>query len=142
MRPLAEKLIDTLGDKGPIFVYSSFENTVLSRLGEFFPNLSPKLDMIKNRLVDILPLVRNYYYHPEMKGSWSIKSVLPTVAPELNYNDLEEVQEGMGAQMAYLETINPETSESRREELIERLLKYCKMDTLAMVKLVGFFKKD
>ena len=142
MRPLAEKLIDTLDDKGPIFVYSSFENTVLNRLGEFFPDLLPKLDMIKNRLVDLLPLAREYYYHPEMRGSWSIKSVLPTVAPELNYDDLEEVQEGMGAQMAYLEAINPETSESRREELVDRLLEYCKMDTMAMVKLVGYFQEE
>ena len=141
MRPLAEKLMSILGDKGPIFVYSSFENTVLNRLGEFFPDLLSKLNKIKNRLVDLLPLAREYYYHPEMKGSWSIKSVLPTVAPKLNYSDLEEVQKGMGAQMAYLEAINPETSESRREELIERLLEYCKMDTLAMVKLVGYFQK-
>ena len=140
MLPLAEKLIATLGDKGPIIVYSSFENTVLSRLGELFPDLFPRLDMIKNRLVDLLPLAREYYYHPEMRGSWSIKSVLPTVAPELDYHDLEEVQEGMGAQMAYLEAINPETSESRRKELVERLLEYCKMDTLAIVKLVRYFQ--
>jgi len=140
IRPLADKLIGTLGDKGPVIVYSSFENTVLSRIGEFFPDLSPKLDMVKNRLVDLLPLTREFYYHPEMRGSWSIKSVLPTVAPELSYNDLEEVQGGMGAQIAYLEAINPETSESRRKELVERLLEYCKMDTLALVKLVRYFQ--
>lgn len=68
----------------------------------------------------------------------------PTVAPELNYNDLEEVQEGMGAQMAYLEAINPETSELKRNKLIDidRLLEYCKMDTLAMVKLVRYFSDE
>jgi len=141
MRPLAEKLITTLGNKGPVFVYGVFENTVLNRLGEFFPDLSPKLVKIKDRLVDLLPLVREYYYHPEMKGSWSIKSVLPTVAPELNYANLEEVQDGGGAQIAYLEAINPETSESRREGLIYRLSEYCKMDTLALVKLVRYFQE-
>jgi len=141
MRPLSEKLIDILGDKGSIFVYSSFENSVLSNLAQFYPDLTEELDTIKERLVDLLPLAREYYYHPEMKGSWSIKSVLPTVAPELNYNDLEEVQEGMGAQVAYFEAINPETSESRRKDLVESLLEYCKMDTLAMVKLVRYFQK-
>jgi len=140
MRPLAEKLIATLGDKGPIIVYSSFEKTVLTRLGEFFPDLTPKLDKIKDRLVDLLPLARKYYYHPEMRGSWSIKNVLPTIVPELSYGNLEEVQDAGDAQMAYLEAIDPETSELRREELVERLLEYCNMDTLAMVKLVGYFQ--
>jgi len=76
-----------------------------------------------------------------MKGSWSIKNVLPTVAPELNYGNLDEVQDGGGAQIAYLEAINPETSESRRNELIDRLVEYCKMDTLALIKLVKYFQK-
>ena len=73
-----------------------------------------------------------------MLGSWSIKAVIPTVAPELDYTALEEVQEGMGAQRAYLEAIDPKTSVERKEYLRQRLLEYCKYDTLAMVKLVEF----
>jgi hypothetical protein len=140
MRPLDEKLLATLGDDGPIFVYGSFEKTRLTELAEMFPDLSDGLDSLIGRLVDILPLTRRSYYHPEMKGSWSIKAVLPNVAPELNYEDLEEVQHGAEAQLAYLETIDPATATSRHNELKNDLLEYCKMDTLALVKLAYFLQ--
>jgi hypothetical protein len=77
-----------------------------------------------------------------MLGSWSIKAVIPTVAPELIYKALDEVQEGMGAQSAYLEAIDSETSAERKEYLRERLLEYCKHDTLAMVRLVEFLGRE
>lgn len=141
MRLLAKKLLDTLGKKGPIFAYSAFEKTTLNGLAVMFPDISDDLKRLKDRLVDLLSLARKYYYHPEMKGSWSIKAILPTVAPELNYEDLEEVQDGMAAQSAYLEAISPMSPESRRKELKTRLLEYCKMDTLAMVKFVQFFQE-
>jgi hypothetical protein len=75
-----------------------------------------------------------------MKGKWSIKSVLPTIAPELNYKNLEDVQDGVMAQMAYLEITNPDTAAERREKLIKSLIEYCKLDTLAMVKVARFFE--
>lgn len=55
---------------------------------------------------------------------------------------LEGIQEGMGASVAYLEAIDPETSAERKEEVREELLKYCKHDTEAMVRLVAFFSKS
>ena len=64
------------------------------------------------------------------------KNVLPTIAPEINYADLVEVQDGMMAQQAYLEIINEETLPERKQSLVESLSKYCETDTLAMVKLV------
>ena len=60
------------------------------------------------------------------------------MAPELDYKALDEVQEGMGAQRAYLEAIDSKTSAERKEYLRQRLLEYCKYDTLAMVRLVEF----
>ena len=140
MRPFAEKLIAALGDEGPIFVYSHFEKTALNQLAEMFPDLADQLSGIIDRLVDLLPLARHHYYHPQMKGSWSIKAVLPTVAPDLNYDDLDEIHDGLAAQQAYLEAINPGTSQSRRQELLHHLHEYCKLDTLAMVRLVWFFQ--
>lgn len=141
MRSCAEKLLATLGDNGPIMSYGSFEKTRLKELGEMFPDLAGGLDKLRDRVVDLLSLVRKHYYHPDMKGSCSIKEVLPTVAPELDYGNLNEVQDGSGAQMAYLEAISPETSKSRHAKLKTRLRQYCKMDTLALVKLVKFFQE-
>ena len=83
--------------------------------------------------------MRAHYYHPDMKGSWSIKALLPTVAPELNYANLEEVRDGGGAQSAYLEACELAKGAVRYEALRHSLLKYCALDTLALVKLVHFF---
>lgn len=141
MRGLAENLIKGLGDKGPILVYSPFEKTVLNRLARLFPDLSNHMSDFVDRLVDLLPVTRKHYYHPDMKGSWSIKTVLPTIAPDLDYGSFEEVSDGQAAQRAYLEIINPQTPEERREKLRAELLDYCELDTLAMVRLAMFFEK-
>jgi len=75
-----------------------------------------------------------------MKGSWSLKSVLPTIAPELSYENLGEVQEGGGAQAAYLEMIDPATAQERRAQLETSLRDYCRRDTLALVGIVRAFE--
>ena len=72
-----------------------------------------------------------------MKGSWSLKAVLPTVAPDLRYAG--EVRDGGAAQSAYMEIIDAETLPERRELLTRDLLEYCKTDTLALVRLLRFF---
>ena len=140
MRSLAVALIEALDKKGPIIVYSHFERSVLRQLGSFFPELESDLKVLIERLDDLLPLMRDYYYHPDMMGSWSIKALLPTVAPDLSYNDLEEVQDGGGAQAAYAEAISLPDDSDRKKCLRHNMLKYCELDTLAMVRLVDFFQ--
>lgn len=140
MRPLAESLIRTLGDRGPVFSYSHFERTVIRGLAQAFPDLAEDLEALASRLVDLLPLIREHYYHPAMKGSWSIKAVLPTIAPDLNYADLGEVQDGMAAGAAYKELLIADISETRKEEIVGSLREYCKLDTEAMVRLARFLK--
>ncbi|MGA2261652.1 MAG: DUF2779 domain-containing protein, partial [Acidobacteriota bacterium] len=139
MRKLAESLIKTVGTCGPIFAYGSFEGLMLNGLSRMLPDLGPGLQSIRARLVDLLPLARQFYYHPDMMGSWSIKSVLPTIEPELDYGALE-VQDGTMAQQAYLEAIDPSTLPARREAIRQNLLEYCGRDTQALVSIVGFFK--
>ena len=74
-----------------------------------------------------------------MKGSWSIKAVLPTVAPHLDYTQLDGVKNGTLAQLAYLEITDPQTDPVTRDQKIYNLLKYCELDTQAMVEVVRFF---
>jgi hypothetical protein len=69
-----------------------------------------------------------------MRGSWSLKAVLPTIAPDLAYSDLE-VADGSIAQIAYRKAIDPKISNDRKEQLIKSLLDYCKRDTYSMVRL-------
>jgi hypothetical protein len=104
-----------------------------------FPDLAESLRGIIGRLVDLAPVAKANYYHPDMLGSWSIKAVLPTIAPEMDYADLEGIQEGTEASAAYLEAINPATPVERKEALRGSLLKYCRHDTEAMVRLLRYF---
>jgi hypothetical protein len=139
MRPLAEAMLEVLGNAGPIVMYTNYEQQVIRGLANLYPDLATQLEAITGRLWDLKPVVKENYYHPDMLGSWSIKDVTPTVAPDLRYQDLEEIQEGSAASKAYIETIDPKTSDQRREFLRERLLEYCRLDTEAMVRLVRFF---
>ncbi len=135
MRSLAESLINKLGDYGPIFMYTSFERTVIKDLIKHFPDLTDDLQALIDRLVDLHPIVRDNYYHPDMKGSWSIKYVLPVIAPDLSYEEIGEVQDGMAAGRAFLEILDEKTPENRKQQLHHDLLAYCELDTLAMVRL-------
>ena len=136
-RAFCESLIGALADDGPIFVYSAFERTRLVELANRYPDLAAALAAIIDRLIDLLPIVRTHYYHPAMRGSYSIKSVLPTIAPDLDYAELEEVQDGGGAQQAFLELLDPTTTTERRSTLTGALQRYCSLDTLAMVRIVN-----
>lgn len=135
-----DSLLAYIKTGGPIFVYNAgFERSRLQELMEAFPDREDEIDVLCNRLVDLLPLARDYYYHPDMRGSWSIKKVLPTVAPEQNYDDLTVGDGGM-AQQSYLEMLQSETPAPRREELRAALLAYCHQDTLALVRLARYFQ--
>ena len=141
-RAFAESLIATLGTKGPICVYNQgFEGRIIRELATRHPDLAEPLSAVLDRMVDLLPLTRAHYYHPAMKGSWSIKAVLPTIAPDLDYAELPEVQDGGGAQEAYCEAIDPVTPPGRKQVLDEALRRYCGRDTEALVRLAAFLTR-
>ena len=85
MRALAEQLIECLGDAGPVLMWTNFEEGVIKELIKLFPDLADPLQKIIDRLFDLKPVVKDNYYHPQMLGSWSIKAVLPAIAPHMNY---------------------------------------------------------
>ena len=140
MRDLAEHMIVALETTGPVLMYTTYERRVIQGLITMFPDLAEALQAIDARLVDLHPVTVINYYHPDMLGSWSIKAVLPTIASEMNYELLDGIQDGIAASNAYLEAVQPEISTQRKEEIRLNLLKYCKHDTEAMVRLVGFFR--
>ena len=136
-RGVAQSLLKALGREGPIVTYSDYERRCIKTLAELVPMLADPLRALESRLVDLLPIMQRNYYHPAMQGSWSIKSVLPAVVPELRYEDLGEIQEGGAAERAYLEAIDPVTPADRREKIRVALLAYCAFDTQAMARLVS-----
>lgn len=123
-----------LGSCGAIVVYhAAFERGVLNGLAETFPDLAHSLPAALDRVVDLEPVVRDHYYHRDMRGSYSVKKVLPTHVPQLAYDTLGEVRSGDGARAAYAEAIRPATTPARRAEIERALLAYCRRDTEAMV---------
>ena len=139
-RAFAQDLVAACGTQGPVFVYNAaFETTRIRELAERFADLAPHLLALNERVVDLLPIARQHYYHPSQQGSWSIKAVLPALCPDLRYSDLDGVQDGGMAQQAYLEAIAPTTTAQRKAELQDQLLAYCHLDTWAMVRLWAAF---
>lgn len=129
-------LIDACAAPGPIFVYNKgFEGGRIAELAERYPQHRHGLRALLPRLVDLWPIAKQHYYHPSQQGSWSIKKVLPAMAPELRYDALAGVQDGTGAMNAYLESIAPQTSAARKAEIETQLLAYCRLDTFAMIRI-------
>ena len=136
-RRFAQTLLATCGDAGPIIVYNqAFEARVVRELAGLLPDLSEPLLALAARMFDLLPVVRDNYYHPDMRGSWSIKRALPCLVPELSYARLGRVHDGLQAQAGYLELIAAGPDTAGREALRRDLLSYCELDTLAMLKIV------
>ena len=115
----------------------SFECTRLKELAEAFPDLAEHLLNIRDHIVDLLvPFQSGWYYNRAMGGSFSIKSVLPAISPDdpdLDYHNLEGIHNGSEAMNAFaaMERMTPQERESTRQNL----LKYCELDTYAMVKV-------
>jgi hypothetical protein len=138
--PFAQALIAGCGTGGPVYVYNAgFEGARIRELAVRFPELSAALLAIHDRMVDLLPIARDRYYHPSQQGSWSIKKVLPAVVPDLRYDALDGVQDGGMAMEAFQEAIHPSTLLERKAQIKKQLLAYCKLDTYAMVRLWQVF---
>jgi hypothetical protein len=137
--PLARALVSDCGDEGPVFVYNApFEKSRICEMAERHPDLARQLMLIHARIVDLLPVARNRYYHPGQEGSWSLKAVLPTLPSALDYAGLDGVNDGGAAMDAYSEAIRPDTGEERRRTIQSQLLAYCRLDTYALVNLWCF----
>lgn len=130
-----EHLLKDTQKQGTILVYDVLmERNILNGLKKDFPEYTGEIDAILMRVVDLVqPFQERYYYHPAMKNSVSIKNVLPALVPELSYSNLM-ISSGSVAMTAF-EQLQTETDLLKILEIREQLLAYCKMDTLAMVKI-------
>ena len=132
----AETLITALsGDDAPVLVYSSYEGTQLGRLADLYPDLAPTLRRIRDRLFDLLPVIRSHLYHPDFDFSFSIKNVAPALAPGLDWNDLDTIAEGASASAAFAALAAGLTPAAERDHLRAALRAYCARDTLALARV-------
>jgi hypothetical protein len=133
----ASSLIEHCGTEGSVVVYNmSFESRINRELSVTFPRLATKLERINSRMVDLLvPFRSRNLYHPRMKGSASIKSVLPAFVPELTYDNLS-ISDGDMASINYLKCLKNMALDDDKSEIYNNLRRYCEMDTYAEVLLV------
>jgi hypothetical protein len=132
-----EALVKSCRKSGSIVVYNkAFEAGVNNKLAERFPDYKDRLEKINNRMVDLLvPFRSRYLYHPEMAGSASLKSVLPAFVPDLTYEGLA-INNGEMASIYYSRCIRDLVPDEDKGQIFEDLREYCKLDTLAEVRLV------
>ncbi len=132
---LVKELLASLGNEGSIIVWNqTFEISRLKELARDFPIYEKQIYDVLERVVDIMIVFRKkMFYHPDFNESYSIKKVLPVLVPELSYSDLS-IQDGGSASLIYSELKN-QTEEIQIEQR-KNLLEYCKLDTLAMVKIL------
>lgn len=137
-RAIAEQLCEDIPMNVCVTAYNkAFECTRIKELAETFPDLSEHLLNIKDNIKDLLvPFQNGYYYNRAMGGSFSIKSVLPAIFPndpELDYHNLEGIHNGAEAMTVFpkIKDMPPDEQKASRENL----LKYCELDTYAMVKV-------
>ena len=122
----------------------SFECKRLEELASLYPDLNVHLLNISNNIVDLAdPFSDASYYHKDMGKRYSIKSVLPALYPndpELDYHSLPGVHNGTEAKNIYLKMLS--SDENTKKEIRHGLLEYCKLDTLAMVKILKKLKES
>lgn len=140
-RAFISSLCDALGDAGSVVVYSSFESQRLSELASWLPEFRNRIEAIQLRLFDLLPIVREHTYHPAYAGSYSIKSVLPALVPNMTYSGME-VADGQAAGLAWESLVRGSLDASERDKIRKALLDYCGQDTLAMVVLLEKLRSE
>jgi len=135
------KLLSIIQLPGTILVYNAqFEAGRLKDMAQSFSDLEPRINAIIDCMVDLMePFKSKSYYKPAMKGSYSLKMVLPALAPEFSYSDLD-IQNGSNAQTEF-ERLQGITDLNEVNQVRKNLLEYCKRDTLAMVILISELKK-
>lgn len=136
-RELTEKLLNEIPEDSCVLTYNqTFEKGVLKNLSEAFPDLTKDIDKRIQNIRDLMiPFKNRDVYYWQMRGSYSIKDVLPALVPEISYEGLS-VSDGMIARRIYHEMCSTEDM-VKIKQFRQDLLEYCRLDTLAMVKILN-----
>ena len=134
--PFLKALLASLPKEGNIVTWNApFESSRLRELAAAFPESKESIDGILERIVDLMVPFRNKsIYHSGFDGSYSVKYVLPALVPELSYSELA-INNGEMASSSWLwhlQCKDKDEFERTRSELLD----YCRMDTLAMVRIL------
>jgi len=134
-------LLAAVPENACVLTYNQlFENSRMKELAAAFPEYAERLNRIIGTVRDLMtPFRSRHIYYPEMGGSYSIKVVLPALVPDLGYDGLE-VSNGAMAAEAYLR-MRQSDDPGEIARLRSALLEYCKLDTLAMVRILDELRR-
>ena len=140
-RMLAQRLCADIPEDVCIIAYNmSFEKSRIKELADHFNDLSGYLMNLHDNFKDLMhPFQTFAYYSNELCGSYSIKKVLPALCPndpELDYHALALVHNGGEAQGSYARLTGSSLGAEEKQRIKKALLAYCRLDTLAMVKIL------
>jgi len=136
---IASRIVDACAGARTVVAYNAgFEKGCLETLAIALPDHAVALRDIILRLADPLPVIREHVYHPDFSGSFSLKSVLPALVPDLGYDDLA-IAEGGSASRELMRLVVGDATLQPAERARKRdgLLRYCERDTLAMVRVLS-----
>jgi predicted RecB family nuclease len=140
-REFITSLSSALGLSGSVVVYNApFESQRLSELAAWMPDFAKRIKNVQSRLFDLLPVVRKHVYHPAFAGSYSLKTVLPALVPEMSYDGLQ-VANGQDAGLAWETLLRGALDQAARDRIRKALLDYCGQDTLALFKLIESLRR-
>ncbi len=135
---LIERMIEDLGETGSIVVHhAEFETKRIRELADYSPAHRDVLMAMLGRIADTeIPFKRYWYLHPGLKGRSTIKVVLPTLVPDLSYEGME-IADGLAAAFSFEDMYEGTVVGDAAEIVRKNLIDYCRLDTLAMVRIVG-----
>lgn len=136
MPALLEQLRHDIGTTGTVLTWNmGYEKGCNDRMAELYPEHADFLNQLNERINDLMiPFAKMWYFHKDFFGSASVKKVMPVLAPELSYKELN-VGDGLLARRMWTETVLEGQHQNNRVEIMEDLSKYCTLDTYAMMRI-------
>ncbi len=138
---LLENLTKQIGKTGNVIVWNkSFEIGRNKDMAETYSQYANFLNDLNDRVFDLMEVFsKQLFIHPGFMGSSSIKKVLPVMVPEFSYKEMD-IQSGDVAAIRWYDATSGNVSKSQAEKTFDSLIKYCGLDTLAMVKIYEALK--
>lgn len=134
-----ERILFVTKDFKSILMFDkSLEETVLNQLVQLYPEYKEDISVLKSKIVDLAePIRKGNYYHPEMNGNFTLKSIAPLVNQEAGFNNLD-IQSGISAMYIYESLLEQNMIEG--EHIKQQLIDYCEMDALITYQLSNYFR--
>ncbi len=136
---LVASLRSQIGKSGSVLVWhESFEKKRNEEMARDVPMYAEFLNDINHRVFDLEHVfLRQHFVHPGFNGSTSIKAVLPVLAPNHSYKEMD-IQNGQNASVRWFDAVTGAVDADEADQTFDALLKYCCLDTLAMVEIYRY----